>query len=51
MFLDQFVESTSLASLTCFSTDFYLFFFYLAAILEIALDSEDAIFQLANIGT
>ena len=40
----------SLASLTCYSTDFYGFFFNLAAILEICkLDSEDAIFQLANI--
>ena len=42
---------TSLASLTRYSTDFYGFFFNLAAILEICkLDSEDAIFQLANIG-
>ena len=42
---------TSLASFTCYSTDFYGFFFNLAAILEICkLDSEDAISQLANIG-
>ena len=42
---------TSLESLTNYSTDFYGFFFNLAAILEICkLDSEDAIFQLANIG-
>ena len=45
------IDCTSLASLTCYSTDFYGFFFDLAAILEISkLDSEDAIFQLANIG-
>ena len=49
MFLDLFVPV--LASLTCNSTDSYGFFFNLAAILEICkLDSEDAIFQLANIG-
>ena len=42
---------TSLASLSRYSTDFYGFFFNLAAILEICkLDSKDAIFQLANIG-
>ena len=42
---------TRLASLTRYSTDFYGFFFNLAAILKICkLDSEDAIFQLANIG-
>ena len=42
---------TSLASLTRYSTDFNELFFNLAAILEICkLDSEDAIFQLANIG-
>ena len=41
---------TSLASLTRYSTDYYGFFFNLAAILEICkLDSKDAIFQLANI--
>ena len=44
---------TSLASLTVLtriSTDFKGVFFNLAAILEICkLDSEDAIFQLANI--
>ena len=42
---------TSLASLTRYSPDFNKFFFKLTAILEICkLDSEDAIFQLANIG-
>ena len=42
---------TSLASLTRYSTDFNGLFLNLAAILEICkLDSEDAIFQLANIG-
>ena len=41
---------TSLASLTCYSTDFFGFFSNLAAILEICkLDSKDAIFQPANI--
>ena len=41
----------SLASLTRYSTDFYCYFFNLAAILEICKSvSEDAIFQLANIG-
>ena len=45
------MNCTSSASLTCYSTDFYGFFFNFAAILEIfKLDSEDAIFQLANIG-
>ena len=40
---------TSLASLTLYS--FYWIFFHLAAILEICkIYSEDAIFQLANIG-
>ena len=40
-----------LASLTYYSTDFYGFFFNLAAILEIwKLESEDAIFQFTNIG-
>ena len=49
MFLDWFVPV--LASLTRYSTDFYGFFFNLVAILEICkLDSEDTIFQLANIG-
>ena len=49
MLLDWFVPV--LASLTCYSTDFYEFFFNLAVILEICkLDSEDAIFQFANIG-
>ena len=42
---------SSLASLTRYSTDFYGLFFNLAAILELCkLDSEDSIFQLANIG-
>ena len=42
---------TYLAFLTRYSTDSLWIFFNLTAILEICkLDSEDAIFQLANIG-
>ena len=41
---------TDYAALTRYYTDFYLFFFNLAAILEIRkLDSEDAIFSLSTL--